>query len=78
MSVRDDFEREVDFVRGAGGFAPTTADLRWLGEQEAYESFSRSATEAEAHEEWHRNAGHPMDQPGCPWDCCDPPYEEEE
>lgn len=33
----------------------------------------RPATEAEAHAEWHRNAGHPMDQPGCPWDCCDGP-----
>lgn len=38
----------------------------------------RPATEAEAHAEWHRNAGHPFDQPGCPWDCYDPPDEPEE
>ena len=30
----------------------------------------RPATESEAHAEWHRNAGVPMGQPGCPWDAC--------
>lgn len=30
---------------------------------------------SDAHAEWHRNAGVPMGQPGCPWDACDLPYE---
>jgi hypothetical protein len=30
------------------------------------------ATMADAHSEWHRNAGVPMGQPGCPQDACDP------
>ena len=34
--LRDDFARDVDIVRGAGGFAPTTADLRAFGEALAY------------------------------------------
>lgn len=34
--IRERFAREVDLVRGAGGFAPTTDDLRVLGEQLAY------------------------------------------
>ena len=34
--IEDDFYRDVEIVRGAGGFAPTTADLQWLGEQRAY------------------------------------------
>ena len=38
--IREDFEREVDIVRGAGGFAPTTADLQHLGEQLAYASIA--------------------------------------
>lgn len=43
-----------------------------LEQQHASTYGDRCATEAEAHAEWHLNAGHPMDQPGCPWDCCDP------
>jgi len=31
---------------------------------------TRTATEAEAHAEWHLNAGVPMGTPGCPWDAC--------
>ena len=34
--------------------------------------YSRTATQAEAHAEWHLNAGVPMGQPGCPWDACHP------
>jgi len=37
----------------------------------------RPASDSEAHAEWHLNAGHPMDMPGCPWDCCDGPSEGE-
>ena len=29
-------------------------------------------TWADAHHEWHTNAGVPMGQPGCPWDACHP------
>lgn len=28
------------------------------------------ATMSDAHSEWHRNAGVPMGQPGCPQDAC--------
>jgi hypothetical protein len=31
---------------------------------------TRVATMADAHVEWHRNAGVPMGQPGCPQDAC--------
>jgi hypothetical protein len=39
---------------------------------------TRPATEAEAHAEWHMNAGVPMGTSSCPWDACDPDdgYEE--
>jgi hypothetical protein len=30
------------------------------------------ATMADAHREWHLNAGVPMGQPGCPQDACHP------
>lgn len=44
--------------------------------------FSRVATEAEAHVEWHLNAGVPMGTPGCPQDACHgdygPDYEPDE
>jgi hypothetical protein len=43
MDARERFEWEVDIVRGAGGFAPTTADLRALGEARFWEAVSRSA-----------------------------------
>lgn len=33
---------------------------------------SHLATPGEAHAEWHRNAGVPMGQPGCPQDACHP------
>lgn len=36
------------------------------------------ATMGEAHSEWHRNAGVPMGQPGCPQDACDPYPEDDE
>lgn len=32
------------------------------------------ATMGDAHREWHRNAGVPMGQPGCPQDACDGDY----
>jgi len=35
-----------------------------------YDEESRPASEAEAHVEWHINAGVPMGTPGCPWDAC--------
>lgn len=40
---------------------------------------SHLATPSEAHAEWHRNAGVPMGQPGCPQDACHLPddYDEE-
>jgi hypothetical protein len=38
---------------------------------------ARPATEAEAHVEWHLNSGVPMGQP-CPWDACDPGWDEPE
>lgn len=34
------------------------------------ERYEHTATESEAHAEWHRNAGVPMGQPGCPQDAC--------
>lgn len=34
------------------------------------------ATEDDAHREWHRNAGVPLGQPGCPQDACDGPEPE--
>lgn len=37
-----------------------------------YEEDTRFATEAEAHVEWHLNAGVPMGTPGCPQDACHP------
>jgi len=43
-----------------------------------YEYESRPATEAEAHAEWHINAGIPMGTPGCPWDACHMMEEHEE
>ena len=39
--VEERFEREVDIVRGAGGFAPTTGDLVYLGEARAYASINQ-------------------------------------
>lgn len=36
------------------------------------EDLGPMATESEAHAEWHRNAGVPMGQPGCPQDACHP------
>ena len=33
---------------------------------------TRTATEAEAHVEWHCNSGVPVGQGPCPWDACDP------
>lgn len=37
------------------------------------------ATPADAHREWHLNAGVPMGQPGCPQDACHPDeYDEPE
>lgn len=38
---------------------------------------SRPATESEAHQEWHINAGIPMGTPGCPWDACHAEPDEE-
>lgn len=35
------------------------------------EEYGPMATMADAHAEWHRNAGVPMGQPGCPQDACD-------
>jgi hypothetical protein len=32
--------------------------------------YTRQATEAEAHAEWHLNSGVPMGTPGCPQDAC--------
>lgn len=34
------------------------------------------ATMADAHREWHRNAGVPMGTPGCPQDACHLPDED--
>lgn len=59
----------------------------WLNEREDDMGFGwsdyddsddRPATQAEAHVEWHINAGVPMGQP-CPWDAChDNEYEVED
>lgn len=35
-----------------------------------YEEHTQIATEAEAHVEWHLNAGVPIGQGPCPWDAC--------
>jgi len=54
---------------------PTLAELErdeWEARQIADERESRTATPGEAHAEWHRNAGVPMGQPGCPQDACHP------
>lgn len=53
----------------------------WL--EMAYEDryepeFDHVATPGEAHAEWHRNAGVPMGQPGCPQDACHPAYDPDE
>lgn len=37
-----------------------------------HEEETRMATMADAHAEWHWNAGVPMGQPGCPQDACHP------
>lgn len=37
------------------------------------DGYDRTATEAEAHREWHRNTG---EKYGCPWDACEPPEPE--
>lgn len=37
-------------------------------------SWQPAATMSDAHSEWHRNAGVPMGQPGCPQDACDGDY----
>ena len=39
-----------------------------------YEDHGPLATMSDAHSEWHRNAGVPMGQPGCPQDACDGDY----
>lgn len=36
------------------------------------EDYGPMATMSDAHAEWHRNAGVPMGQPGCPQDACHP------
>ena len=41
--LRDEFQREVEIVRGAGGFAPTTDDLRAHGEAMAWAALSESS-----------------------------------
>lgn len=40
--------------------------------------YSQTATESEAHAEWHRNTGIPMGTPGCPQDACHGPDEYDE
>lgn len=37
-----------------------------------HDDYGPLATMSDAHSEWHRNAGVPMGQPGCPQDACDP------
>lgn len=41
-------------------------------EQEYNDRFAPLATPADAHREWHLNAGVPMGTPGCPQDACHP------
>jgi hypothetical protein len=36
------------------------------------DDYAPLATMSDAHSEWHRNAGVPMGQAGCPQDACDP------
>jgi hypothetical protein len=38
--------------------------------RERQNAFAPLATMADAHREWHRNAGVPIGQPGCPQDAC--------
>jgi len=46
----------------------------WHEAQNEYmERYAPMATMSDAHSEWHRNAGVPMGQPGCPMDACHPP-----
>lgn len=40
--------------------------------RERQDAFAPLATMADAHREWHLNAGVPMGQPGCPQDACHP------
>lgn len=40
--------------------------------RERMEAGGPMATMSDAHSEWHRNAGVPMGQPGCPQDACHP------
>ena len=44
--------------------------MRSEAEWEYENRFTPAASEAEAHLEWHRNAGVPLGTPGCPWDAC--------
>jgi hypothetical protein len=37
------------------------------------DDYAPMATEADAHREWHHNAGVPMGTGSCPWDACQPP-----
>ena len=42
------------------------------------DDYGTLATMSDAHSEWHRNAGVPMGQPGCPQDACDPGWYDDE
>jgi hypothetical protein len=49
----------------------------WAWDPFPGDTLAPPATPSEAHAEWHRNAGVPMGQPGCPQDACHPdPYAE--
>jgi hypothetical protein len=52
------------------------ADLEARWSDPSYGEGGGPATEADAHREWHLNAGVPVGQP-CPWDACDPAEEYE-
>lgn len=43
-----------------------------LGHAPHPDDLAPMATMADAHSEWHRNAGIPMGRPGCPMDACHP------
>jgi hypothetical protein len=47
-------------------------ELDWIEPEDPRDEHRPCATEAEAHYEWHINAGVPLHTGCCPWDCCGP------
>jgi hypothetical protein len=59
------------------GVTEAQADY-WVTADFYEDPYAPQATPADAHREWHANAGVPMGQPGCPQDACHPYDDPEE